>query len=135
MSVWMEIYEQADELIKQYRTKKLTSDEFQAIGSALSLKLKAARGEAQCEIVSLKSQRLRSSLKSKRLLANDGTAMGGCFSIPAEIENVKCEERGGTIITRKECLDYSSEKDHFEECKICPHFSITRQAVLGPTQQ
>ncbi|MEO5368208.1 MAG: hypothetical protein H7831_18015 [Magnetococcus sp. WYHC-3] len=134
MSVWMEIYEQADEIIKQYRTKKMTPEECQLVGSFLNLKLKAAGREAALEVASYKMARLRDGLKKKRLLANEGTAMGGCFSIPAEIENVKCEQQGGKIITRKECLDYSSDKAQFLDCQTCPHSSVTRDVVLGPKQ-
>lgn len=134
MSVWMEIYNEADQIIKQYRAKSISLEQFQAVGSGLSLKLKAARGEASCEMASMKSVKLRNSLKSKRLLANDGTAMGGLSMLSLEEERVKCEEKQDKLITRSECLEYSGHKEHIDDCKQCEHFSVTRDLILGPKE-
>ena len=128
----MEMYEEIDQIIRQFRTKRITIEEFQAIGSGIGLKLKAARGEASCEIASMKSVKLRNSFRSKRLIANDGTIMGATAALPPGEERLKCPEQGENIITRSQCLDHSGKAENLEDCKDCDYYKINRDLVLGP---
>jgi len=44
-------------------------------------------------------------------------------------ERFKCPAKGGLIICREDCLDYSGESKHIEECQRCEQFAITRKQL------
>ena len=133
MSVWMEMYEDADRVLGQLRAKKITIEEAQAQGAFINLKIKSARGEATCEIAASRVRGLRNSFKSKRLIANDGTAMGATAMLPPGEERLKCPGQGSErVITRQQCLDRSGKAENLEDCKDCDYYKINRDLVLGP---
>ena len=137
MSVWMEMYEEADRVIKRYRAGKFTKPEdFQAEGAILNLKYKIARAEAHFTSMASKSGNglLKKALLSKRLLANEGTAMGATLALPESEEKIKCPGQSEKIITRSQCLDHSGRKENLDDCKGCDLYKINRDLVLGPPQ-
>ena len=48
-----------------------------------------------------------------------------------EIDKVKCPYHD-TLITRSECLDYSGEARHSDECRGCETGLATKEMLLGP---
>jgi len=45
------------------------------------------------------------------------------------IELVECPDLNANI-TREECLDYSGESSHLDDCKSCKNFNINRDMLL-----
>jgi len=47
-----------------------------------------------------------------------------------ELEMVKCPDKDYQLISRADCLGYSGETEHMENCQSCEHFKITRKVLL-----
>lgn len=42
---------------------------------------------------------------------------------------IKCPEMGGRLITREDCLDFSGDSKHIDDCQNCKQFTITRKYI------
>ncbi len=47
-----------------------------------------------------------------------------------ELEMVKCPDKDYRLVSRADCLGYSGETEHMENCQSCDHFKITRKVLL-----
>ena len=65
----------------------------------------------------------------KANITGDGEAIDISF-VAIELEKIKCPQQGERIITRSECLEWSGDTNHFDDCNSCDHFAITRQRLL-----
>ncbi len=50
--------------------------------------------------------------------------------LDVETEMVKCLAQDDKLISRPDCLDYSGEEGHLEECRPCEQYRITRSRLL-----
>ena len=56
---------------------------------------------------------------------------GSCVEAEAmEAEMIKCPDQD-RFISRNECLDYSGDSGHYDDCISCEHFKQTRNLLLG----
>jgi len=77
-----------------------------------------------------KTKRARAGLERMNLL-DDTTAIDLGLGDPG-LDKVRCAEQGGNLISRDECLDYSGNPGHYEDCKVCINFSKSREKLVGP---
>ena len=74
-----------------------------------------------------KNARAKDGLNRMNIL-DDTTAIDLGLGDP-EIDKVKCPMRDGTLILRQECLDYSGQADHMDECKGCEIGQATKRLL------
>jgi len=69
--------------------------------------------------------------QSNSLVSSNLIGDGAMIDIGAEQENeaINCPDLEKTI-TRHECLDYSGDSNHTEDCKSCPNFAVTRRVLI-----
>lgn len=65
-------------------------------------------------------------------LMDENTAVDLMLGDP-ELDKVKCP-LSGKLITRSDCLEYSGDKKHIDECLGCEIGSINKDMLLGEKQ-
>ena len=77
--------------------------------------------------IASKNKRAMTGLERMNLM-DETTAIDLMLGDP-EVDKVKCPEHD-YLITRSECLDYSGEPKHFEECSNCEIGKATKDKLL-----
>lgn len=113
---------------KRIMAGTITPDEVKMRISIYQETEKRAKMMLQAFTLSAKhGKRATSSITSSNLIGD-----GAMIDIGAdqEDETISCPDLEKTI-TRHECLDYSGDSKHTEDCQSCPNFSITRKVLMG----
>ena len=63
-------------------------------------------------------------------IISDGGAVDVIEAGDIELEMVKCPDKDYQLVSRADCLGYSGETEHVENCQTCEHFKITRKVLL-----
>lgn len=78
--------------------------------------------------IASKNKRAMTGLERMNLM-DETTAIDLMLGDP-EVDKVKCPEHDD-LITRSECLDYSGDAKHFEECSTCEIGKATKDKLLN----
>ena len=79
------------------------------------------------QIQSLAVKEGKSGKSYKNIVASNLISDGAAISIDSTEEKIKCAAKGGVLVNRETCLDYSGEEQHIDFCQECEHFSTTRK--------
>ncbi len=63
-------------------------------------------------------------------LIGNGSSIETIIAGDTELEMVKCPDKDYQLVSRADCLGYSGETEHMENCQSCDHFKITRKVLL-----
>jgi hypothetical protein len=115
------------------RMEKIIHGKFNALEMAVAQK-EAEIMIKNCNVVisayAIQSKNKRAASGMERMnLMDDSTAIDLMLGDP-ELDKVKCPEHKD-LITRQECLDYSGEQKHFNECMGCEVGKRTKD-ILAP---
>ena len=117
-------------------TKRILDGTLEKETAALVLKAYSEGGKRIDQYLKVVAMQINCNKASKGILAHniigknivsDDTAID-MDAVRIE-EKIKCPEKGGNLINRDECLDYSGDSDHVSACQKCKHFKITRKRI------
>ena len=114
----------------------------QLVDDVMQDKVSMVKAALQLSIYSQVSKRERlmfdiwkASAKEKSLLKNassknllDSSCAIDCVNLNED--KIVCPERGGALVTRNSCLDFSGTERNLTKCQECCHFSTSRKREL-----
>ena len=123
-----EIMELRD-LCREFVEGKVTSDNVNTRLSIYNQTAKRMNMLVQVAALSEKHGKGGKGETWKRL--NSMNVVDGSIAIDtnSNYDKVKCPQKGGNIVTREECLDYSGENRNIDDCQQCEHFTLARKRI------
>ena len=115
-------------LRRQLREGKITPEKFALELGAASIIHKWAQLALKAEIASASHGKKIKDAISKSNLISDGECID--MQDDVEVESILCPDMDKAI-TRAECLDYSGDHQHMDDCQSCGNFVVTRERLLG----
>lgn len=114
-------------LRKDYMAGKVSQDDLYGQLSIYSQIEKRAKQILQAHALAARfGKPVYNKLSNSNLIGN-----GSCIEVEdVESEMVECPDQG-KFITREQCLGFSGEKEHMEDCLSCEHYKQTRNLLLG----
>ena len=112
------------ELLRQFDIRKLKDRELHQLKIISTELHKWSTYAMQKEEMEIKYRHTLKGLKKMNIIDAD-TALE-IPDLPQEAA-IRCHLKGGNIIKREECLDYSGA--HLDDCRECDEFSVTRDKL------
>jgi len=134
MSELTKLYEEIRRTQELWREKKLSDDD-----AATELRFFKRREQVIKQVVAIKmhsypegGNKFQNSLASAQI--DNATSAIRLLPLQAEHETVLCPLLNKEM-TRGECLEYSGEQTHYEDCKGCEVGLETKRLLAPPVQE
>ena len=125
----IEMFKQSNARMKKIMLGSFRLDEVSAAQREFEGQIKLINAIVSAYGISSKNKRALSGLEKMNLM--DGTTAIDLGLGDPELDKIKCPDKDGNLILKRECLDYSGRPDKMESCQTCENFGVTRKMLLG----
>jgi len=115
-------------LIKEIKGGKVKPEEVNSILTVYGQIHKRTEQLLKIEAMNLKNSKRDGSWKRMDSLNLSGPSDAIMLE---EARAVCCNMRGGLVVSREDCLDYSGDSKNITGCQTCEHFETTRKQLLA----